>query len=184
MTEQTQVESDNESDLGELHTATRDSKDAIALRKRQSDAFAKTASSFLVGSILKITLTNFVTYNYVEFRPAPNLNMVIGPNGTGKSTIVCAIALGLGGKPEILGRAKEIKEFVKKNQDMAVIEIELKTKTGSVIIERSFRNNANTSAWKIDGKSCSEKFVKDFIRGLSIQVDNLWFENWFSAEFQ
>ena len=28
--------------------------------------------------------------------------MIIGPNGTGKSSIVCGIALGLGGKPDVL----------------------------------------------------------------------------------
>ncbi|KAI9331105.1 hypothetical protein BDR26DRAFT_841437 [Obelidium mucronatum] len=99
--------------------------------------------------------------------------MVIGPNGTGKSTIVCAIALGLGGKPDILGRAKELKEFVKKNQNEATIEIELKTKDGSVIVERSFKQNSNTSTWKLDGKSCSEKQVKECIQKLNIQVDNL-----------
>ena len=53
------------------------------------------------GSIVRIKLKNFVTFSAVEFFPGPNLNMVIGPNGTGKSTIVCAIALGLAGKPEV-----------------------------------------------------------------------------------
>ena len=48
------------------------------------------------GSILKVKLTDFVTYTAVEFSPGPRLNMVIGPNGTGKSTLVCAICLGLG----------------------------------------------------------------------------------------
>lgn len=48
------------------------------------------------GSILKVKLTDFVTYTAVEFSPGPSLNMVIGPNGTGKSTLVCAICLGLG----------------------------------------------------------------------------------------
>ncbi|KAJ3071469.1 Structural maintenance of chromosomes protein 5 [Podochytrium sp. JEL0797] len=143
-------------------------------KKRKSDAFQRIADCYIPGSILKITLTNFVTYNYVEFRPGPNLNMVIGPNGTGKSTIVCAIALGLGGKPEILGRAKELSEFVKKNQDQATIEIELKTNEGgSVIVERSFKTNSNTSAWKLDGRGCSEKQVREFIKKLNIQVDNL-----------
>jgi chromosome segregation ATPase len=47
-------------------------------------------------------LTNFLTYSDTEFYPGPNMNMVIGPNGTGKSTVVCALALGLGGKPEVL----------------------------------------------------------------------------------
>ena len=48
------------------------------------------------GSILRVKLTDFVTYTAVEFCPGPSLNMVIGPNGTGKSTMVCAICLGLG----------------------------------------------------------------------------------------
>lgn len=48
------------------------------------------------GAIVRVKLTNFVTYTSAEFFPGPNLNMVIGPNGTGKSTLVCAICLGLG----------------------------------------------------------------------------------------
>jgi chromosome segregation ATPase len=39
------------------------------------------------------------------FNAGPNLNVIVGPNGTGKSTIVCAMVLGLGGKPRLLGRA-------------------------------------------------------------------------------
>ena len=56
---------------------------------------------YIEGSIVRVSLTHFVTYDSVEFRPGPNLNMIIGPNGTGKSTIVCAIALGLGGHPSV-----------------------------------------------------------------------------------
>ena len=48
------------------------------------------------GSIVRMKLANFVTYTAVEILPGPSLNMVIGPNGTGKSTIVCAVCLGLG----------------------------------------------------------------------------------------
>lgn len=48
------------------------------------------------GAIVRVHLTGFVTYTSVEFRPGPSLNMVIGPNGTGKSTLVMAINLGLG----------------------------------------------------------------------------------------
>lgn len=53
------------------------------------------------GSIVRVKLKNFVTYTAVEFRPGPSLNMVIGPNGTGKSTLVCAICLGLGWGPQV-----------------------------------------------------------------------------------
>lgn len=54
------------------------------------------------GAIVRIKVTNFVTYASAEFFPGPKLNMVIGPNGTGKSTLVCAICLGLGWGPQVI----------------------------------------------------------------------------------
>lgn len=53
------------------------------------------------GAIVRVKLVNFVTYSAVEFHPGPSLNMVIGPNGTGKSTLVCAICIGLGWGPQV-----------------------------------------------------------------------------------
>jgi hypothetical protein len=53
------------------------------------------------GAIVRIKVKNFVTYTAAEFFPGPKLNMVIGPNGTGKSTLVCAICLGLGWGPQV-----------------------------------------------------------------------------------
>lgn len=40
--------------------------------------------------------------------PGPHLNMIIGPNGTGKSTMVAAIVLGLGGSPKTVGRGTKV----------------------------------------------------------------------------
>jgi hypothetical protein len=59
---------------------------------------------YIPGSIVRIQLHNFVTYDFVEFFPGPYLNMIIGPNGTGKSSIACAIALGLNFSPNVRGR--------------------------------------------------------------------------------
>lgn len=56
---------------------------------------------FQPGAIVRIKLKDFVTYTSAEFFPGPKLNMVIGPNGTGKSTLVCAICLGLGWGPQV-----------------------------------------------------------------------------------
>jgi chromosome segregation ATPase len=47
-----------------------------------------------------------MTYDDCEFHPGPRLNVILGPNGTGKSSIVCGIALGLGGSTKILGKSK------------------------------------------------------------------------------
>lgn len=127
------------------------------------------------------------------------MNMIIGPNGTGKSTIVCAIALGLGGSPALLGRAKNIAEFVKTGEDEATICIELK-KVGvrNVIIQRSFTKANNATTWRLNGtlddflfililcfyllilpvflgKASSQREVMIIIRKFNIQVDNLWY---------
>ncbi|KAG0767977.1 hypothetical protein G6F57_000086 [Rhizopus arrhizus] len=129
---------------------------------------------FVEGSIVKITLTNFVTYDYCEVFPGPQMNMIIGPNGTGKSTIVCAIALGLGGSPNLLGRAKNIQEFVKTGEDEATIAIELKkVNERNVVIQRSFKKSSNSTSWKVNGKSTTYKDVMSLIHSFSIQVDNL-----------
>lgn len=59
------------------------------------------APRYVPGSIVRIQLRNFVTYDWVEFCPGPYLNMILGPNGTGKSSIACAIALGLNFPPSV-----------------------------------------------------------------------------------
>lgn len=131
------------------------------------------------GAIVRVKLTNFVTYTSAEFFPGPNLNMVIGPNGTGKSTLVCAICLGLGWGPQLLGRAKELGEFVKHGSKEATIEIELQRATigprktgGNPIITRQIRKDNKTSFW-LNGSSSTNKAVQELARGFNIQVDNL-----------
>ncbi len=154
------------------------------------------------GSIVRIKLKNFVTYDAVEVRPGPNLNMIIGyefiysskplmnrPNGTGKSTIVCAIALGLAGRPDVrpsvffiahfsyrqvLGRAKHVKDFVKHGCETATIEVEIKKIPRNLVIHRTLNANLNSSSWLLNGKQISEKQIKEAISSLNIQIDNLW----------
>lgn len=57
--------------------------------------------SYIAGSIVRVKITGFMTYDHVEFRPGPHLNMILGPNGTGKSSIAAAIAIGLGFHPKV-----------------------------------------------------------------------------------
>ncbi|KAI9193711.1 uncharacterized protein BJ171DRAFT_463948 [Polychytrium aggregatum] len=137
---------------------------------------------FLDGSIVRIKLKCFLTYDLVEFFPGPDLNMVIGPNGAGKSTIVCALALGLAGKPEVLGRAKELHEFIKHGHEKAEIEIELRSRRrGNVTITRLFKKIEKGSSgqvstqttWKINGSVVTPKVVEETVLSFKIQVDNL-----------
>ncbi|RLN57421.1 hypothetical protein BBJ29_004051, partial [Phytophthora kernoviae] len=55
------------------------------------------SDEYVDGSIFRVKLHNFLTYNDAEFFPGPRLNLILGPNGTGKSSIVCALCVGLAG---------------------------------------------------------------------------------------
>ncbi|KAF9428893.1 Structural maintenance of chromosomes protein 5 [Podila epigama] len=126
------------------------------------------------GAIVKVSMKSFVTYESCSFSPGPNLNMIIGPNGTGKSTIVCAIALGLGWSTNLLGRAKDVSEFVKHGSDKGWIEIVLYNKNGpNVVIKRHINKSNNTSVWKINGENKTQKEVMKKVQSFNIQVDNL-----------
>lgn len=125
------------------------------------------------GIITSIYMENFVTYDKAKVKPERYLNVIVGPNGSGKSTIVAAIVLGLGGRPNIIGRALHIGEYVKYGRDTAKIEIHLKngTKKDS-IVTRIFTKDGK-STWMINGIQSSFKTVQKFTAKLNIQVDNL-----------
>lgn len=77
------------------------SSDPVPATVNRDGGTASVADQYQPGSIIRVKLQNFVTYTSAEFFPGPNLNMIIGPNGTGKSTLVCAICLGLGWGPQV-----------------------------------------------------------------------------------
>ncbi|KAJ5100682.1 hypothetical protein N7456_006734 [Penicillium angulare] len=128
------------------------------------------------GAIVRIKVVNFVTYTEAEFFPGPKLNMVIGPNGTGKSTLVCAICLGLGWGPQHLGRAKDLGEFVKHGSSEASIEIELARRPGTSenpVISRTIKRDGNKSSFTLNGHPAPKQAVLKLAQGFAIQVDNL-----------
>jgi len=51
--------------------------------------------------------------------------VVIGPNGTGKSTILCGICLALGGDTRNLGRSTDIRDYIKHNRQEGSVEVEM-----------------------------------------------------------
>lgn len=72
---------------------------------------------FKKGSVLRVSMKNFLTYDACEVFPGPRLNVILGPNGTGKSTITHAICLACCGGPATVGRSPDLKQFVKHNKE-------------------------------------------------------------------
>mmetsp|Transcript_21036 Transcript_21036/g.67785 ORF Transcript_21036/g.67785 Transcript_21036/m.67785 type:complete len:1132 (-) Transcript_21036:50-3445(-) len=129
------------------------------------------------GMIRKVVMHNFLTYEDVEFSPGPRLNVIMGPNGTGKSSIVCAIALALGASPRILGRADNILEFVRTGKEEGFVEVELhdarKGKTRTVRRE-IFKKSKQQNKWFLDGRVANEAAVKAVVKDdFNIQIANL-----------
>ncbi|KAK0188724.1 P-loop containing nucleoside triphosphate hydrolase protein [Armillaria mellea] len=121
---------------------------------------------FIPGSIVRMQLQNFVTYDWVEFRPGPYLNMIIGPNGTGKSSIACAICLGLG---------CEINSFVKQGKTSGHIEIELKGPKGkpNLVIRRNLKSTSKTSTFTLNGVAAIGREISSQMAALNVQIGNL-----------
>ncbi|CAG5129404.1 unnamed protein product, partial [Candidula unifasciata] len=129
---------------------------------------------FVEGSIVRIKLSKFLTYDSIEFKTGPYLNVIIGPNGTGKSAIVCAICLGLAGKTNTLGRASELKDFIKYGAEKASVEIELFNPhdARNYVIRREI-TSSNSSHWWFNGQATTLKAIEELVSRLKIQVGNL-----------
>ncbi|KAK7009115.1 structural maintenance of chromosomes protein 5 [Biomphalaria glabrata] len=149
------------------------SRDAGSTRTK-SRSVVKHDSVYSEGSIVRIKLVSFLTYDNVEFNTGPYLNILIGPNGTGKSAIVCAICLGLAGKTNWLGRASDPKDFIKYGAEKAVIEIELfnpYNDSNYIICREIFKSKA--SNWLINRRTTNQKAVEQLVAKLNIQISNL-----------
>ncbi|KAH6618909.1 P-loop containing nucleoside triphosphate hydrolase protein [Boeremia exigua] len=156
-------------DASDSPTATNGVRNRTAIGSHNEDVFQP-------GSIVRVKLTNFVTYTAAEFHLGPSLNMIIGPNGTGKSTLVCAICIGLGWATDNLGRSKELSAFVKHGAAEAEIEIELAKADGertNPVVRRVLRKEDNKTVFFINGKHATNRAVMDMCKRFSIQIDNL-----------
>ncbi|XP_068328844.1 structural maintenance of chromosomes protein 5 isoform X2 [Pyrus communis] len=129
---------------------------------------------YKLGSITKIELHNFMTFGHITCKPAPRLNLVIAPNGAGKSSLVCAIALGLGGEPQLLGRATSVGAYVKRGEASGYIKITLRGDTEEEHIEIMRKiDTRNKSEWLYNGRAVPKKDVVEITQRFNVQVNNL-----------
>lgn len=133
----------------------------------------RTGCHFVEGAIVRIKMENFLTYDSCEIFPGANLNMIVGANGTGKSSIVCAICLGLAGKTSFIGRGDKVGLYVKRGSNRGSIELELCRRSKNLIISREISVANNQSTWQINGEHATQKMVEEHTAALNIQVGNL-----------
>ncbi|KAF0277585.1 hypothetical protein FOG50_01563 [Hanseniaspora uvarum] len=154
---------------------------------------------YKAGNIIQVDLFNIMVYTRGKFNFDSNLNMILGANGSGKSTVLCAINIVLCGSLANIGRASEMENFIKKDCDVGAITILLKSdyqilknnfkdfelKSLNIhpddetikITRKMYRYSENKSKKHEylvnDTKVANDNVVKLIVNAFNIQLDNL-----------
>ncbi|KJA20562.1 hypothetical protein HYPSUDRAFT_142094 [Hypholoma sublateritium FD-334 SS-4] len=138
------------------------------------------------GIIEYIEMHQFMCHKYLKFTFGPQINFIIGHNGSGKSAVLSAITVALGGNTKSTGRGTGLKSFIREGQGASEVTLHIKNQGeepfrhevygNTVVITRKFTKEGSSS-WKIksaDGRVISTK--KDELSAIcdhmNIQVDN------------
>jgi structural maintenance of chromosomes protein 6 len=138
------------------------------------------------GILESITCINFMCHTRLHCDLGPLLNFIVGENGSGKSAILTAITLCLGGKASSTNRGGSLKSFVKEGQDQGVLTVKIKNKGldsyrhdvygDSIIVERNFSRSGSTGfkVKSVTGRIISNKRseVEEIVEYYCLQVDN------------
>ena len=114
------------------------------------------------GAIEKVELVNFMCHANLSVQLGPNLNFIIGHNGSGKSAVLIAVSVALGGKANSTQRASSLKELVKAGAPNALVTVTLSNQGddaykpdsygSKIIIERKI-NVDGAGSWKIKNEA-------------------------------
>ncbi|OQV03429.1 RecF/RecN/SMC domain-containing protein [Cladophialophora immunda] len=78
------------------------------------------------GILEGVQLKNFMCHEDMSYELGPLINFICGKNGSGKSAILTAIVLCLGGKASATNRGARLQNFIKEGTDHATIICRLK----------------------------------------------------------
>ncbi|KAL9129739.1 MAG: hypothetical protein Q9217_001897 [Psora testacea] len=154
------------------------------------------------GIIESVTCTNFMCHSHLEIVLGPLINFIIGHNGSGKSAVLTALTICLGGKASATNRGQSLKSFIKEGQEYglqcgywcslltmlrsAMLSVRIKnqgetayqqdTYGDSIIVERHFSRSGNSS-FKL--KSYSGRLIsirkgdlEEICDFFALQIDN------------
>ncbi|SMN22671.1 similar to Saccharomyces cerevisiae YLR383W SMC6 Protein involved in structural maintenance of chromosomes [Maudiozyma saulgeensis] len=138
------------------------------------------------GFIKKVKLRNFMSHENFELELGPQLNFIVGNNGSGKSAILTAITIGLGGKTSDTNRGSKLTDLIREGTASAKITLYLDNsglgsyeneKFGdTIIIERTIRrDSSNVFSVKTENGTevgSKKKDVQVIIDFFSIPISN------------
>lgn len=102
------------------------------------------------GIIENIECINFMCHERLYVELGPLINFIVGENGSGKSAVLTALTLCLGGKASSTNRGGSLKSFIKEGRDQSVISVTIK--------------NTGIDAYQSDVYGASIKVERHFTR--------------------
>ncbi|KAJ6115128.1 hypothetical protein N7486_000906 [Penicillium sp. IBT 16267x] len=138
------------------------------------------------GILERVDCYNFMCHEHFSVDVGPLINFIVGKNGSGKSAILTALTLCLGGKASATNRGQSLKNFIKEGKENANIIVRIKNQGDgayrpevfgkSIIVERHF-NRSGSSGFKIKAENghivSTKKAELDSITDyFSLQIDN------------
>jgi len=181
----TQYEAIRDADFRHLENADLDDHKATQqfLKRSQRMGDNHAANNAIIEDI---TCVNFMCHEKLVVSLGPLINFVVGENGSGKSAVLTALTLCLGGKAAATNRGASLKSLIKTGCDAGMLTVKLKNQGNdayqpdvygkSIIIERHF-SRSGSSHFKLkneNGRLISNKKgdVEDIIEYYQLQVDN------------
>lgn len=143
-----------------------DGYEAEEMQQEDDESLSHVAEA---GVIERVHLIDFMCHRRLTVPLGPQINFIIGHNGSGKSAILTGITIALGGKAASTSRGSNLKSFVREGASAAEICLWIKNKGPEafkrdiygdrIIIER--RINADGGGhWRMknaSGKTVSNK---------------------------
>ncbi|XP_064487285.1 structural maintenance of chromosomes protein 6-like [Ornithodoros turicata] len=139
-----------------------------------------------IGIIESIKLKNFMCHSKLDFQFADRVNFIVGRNGSGKSAILTALIVGLGGKAASACRGTSVKGLVETGTRSAEVTVQLSNKGpdayrpgvygGSIIVQRRLSHDGSSS-YKIKAAngtvvSSKREELLSILDHFNVQIDN------------
>ncbi|KAF9156913.1 Structural maintenance of chromosomes protein 6 [Linnemannia schmuckeri] len=139
-----------------------------------------------MGVIEMIEMHDFMCHRHLKVPFGPKINFIIGHNGSGKSAILTAIMVCLGGKASVTNRGHSLKALIREGATQTDVRLQLRNRGNdgykpeiygeSIIVERRISLDGGSS-YKIKnakGKTVSTKRddLVAILDHMNIQVDN------------
>lgn len=163
----TEQDSDDDDDSDAEQAATQVLKEKRA-RDRDKGNVARES-----GILESVDLYNFMCHARYEFVLGPLINFVCGKNGSGKSAILTAIILCLGGKASATNRGASLKRFIKEGAEQARIICRIKNQGEDAYMHNEYGNRIEVERYFSRGGASGYKIRSSSGRQISTKRSDL-----------